>query len=324
MKHATIKRSVGCFALTWVLAMTTGPLAVRPVDAFARTDGKSSEESEPNGASRAADSVNAFASELLRAETTDGASPHNLVVSPWSIVGVLMMARAGAKARTAAEIDAMLHVTDPSSQYAQVHALDLALAARNHTNVDQHRPSSVQLATANRTYAQAGVQVAPTFSELLAQQFDADLGAVDFEHSPDQARATINAWVADRTQGQVRQLLTSADITRATRLVLVDAAYLHADWETPFDKALTLKRVFHSPNRDTTARFMHREAPMPYATGDGWQAVELPYSGNQLALDVILPDRGRFNQVMQAAPGMLSTCLTSRTTRWHSRSPRSI
>ena len=36
------------------------------------------------------------------------------------------------------------------------------------------------------------------------------------------------------------------------------------------------------------------------ATGQGWTAVELPYLGDQLALDVIMPDQGLFDAFEQA------------------------
>jgi serine protease inhibitor len=38
--------------------------------------------------------------------------------------------------------------------------------------------------------------------------------------------------------------------------------------------------------------------PFPYATGDGWQAVELPYLHDELALLlIVMPDDSRFSQV---------------------------
>jgi serpin B len=42
---------------------------------------------------------------------------------------------------------------------------------------------------------------------------------------------------------------------------------------------------------------MHQESSFPYAAGDGWQAVELPYVGEELAMVFLVPDAGRFAAV---------------------------
>ena len=44
---------------------------------------------------------------------------------------------------------------------------------------------------------------------------------------------------------------------------------------------------------------MHQTESIGYATGAGWQTVELPYAGGKLALDVIVPDAGKFAAVAQ-------------------------
>jgi serpin B len=36
---------------------------------------------------------------------------------------------------------------------------------------------------------------------------------------------------------------------------------------------------------------------MPYAKGDGWQAIELAYEGETAAMDIIVPDEGRFEEI---------------------------
>jgi serpin B len=40
---------------------------------------------------------------------------------------------------------------------------------------------------------------------------------------------------------------------------------------------------------------MNHEGSYSYVKGSGYQAVELPYSGNEVAMDIIVPDAGQFN-----------------------------
>jgi serpin B len=42
---------------------------------------------------------------------------------------------------------------------------------------------------------------------------------------------------------------------------------------------------------------MNQDAFLPYAKGDGWQAIELGYQGETAAMDIIVPDEGRFEEV---------------------------
>jgi serpin B len=48
---------------------------------------------------------------------------------------------------------------------------------------------------------------------------------------------------------------------------------------------------------EVTVPTMNQEAFLPYAKGDGWQAIELAYHGETAAMDIILPDDGRFDEV---------------------------
>ena len=76
-----------------------------------------------------------------------------------------------------------------------------------------------------------------------------------------------------------------------TRLVLVNAIYLKAAWVTPFDPKATRPAAFTRSDGSTVqAPTMELSAELPYAEGDGWRAVELPYVGGQLAMTIVVPD----------------------------------
>jgi serpin B len=42
---------------------------------------------------------------------------------------------------------------------------------------------------------------------------------------------------------------------------------------------------------------MNQDTFIPFAKGDGWQAIELAYQGETAAMDIIVPDEGRFAEV---------------------------
>ena len=80
-------------------------------------------------------------------------------------------------------------------------------------------------------------------------------------------------------------------ITTETRLTLVNAIYLKAAWQTPFPESGTKAGAFNlADGSSVEVPMMATTASLPYAAGDGWRAVELPYIGGSLAMTVIVPD----------------------------------
>ncbi len=254
--------------------------------------------------SAAADGMTAFGLALYRALA---AEPGNLVFSPASIELALAMARAGAQGRTASQMDAVMHDVGTGANADSLNALDAALASRNGTFTDaEGHPLPVTLRIANAPFAQTGMPIESAYLDALASRFGAGLRLVDYERAPEVARGLINGWVSDTTNGKIAQLLAPGTLDTMTRLVLVNAIYLKAPWATPFDVERTVAGPFTLAD-GTTAQvpMMSATEALRYASGTGWQAVELPYLGDQLVLDVILPDDpGSFGQALD--PQVLS------------------
>ncbi len=173
-----------------------------------------------------------------------------------------------------------------------INALDQALATRSGSFLDNmSNPQDVTLSIANAPFAQVDEQWQQPFLDALAQSFGAGLRLVDFRTDPDAARQLINGWVNDQTNQRIPQLLDQGALTPMTRLVLVNAIYLKAPWLTPFEAEMTKPGTFTRLDGSTVQLpMMATQEGLLYASGQGWQAVELPYVGNQLAMDLIVPD----------------------------------
>jgi len=80
--------------------------------------------------------------------------------------------------------------------------------------------------------------------------------------------------------------------------VLTNAVYLDATWASIFDKDDTREAPFFLlDGSEVTVDMMHQGEYFPYAAGEGWRAVELPYVGGELAMVFLVPDSGRFAEV---------------------------
>lgn len=239
----------------------------------------------------AAAAVNAFADDLfLHLTTVDPVA--NLVFSPASIALALAMTSAGAKGATLQEMNEVLHITDPSTIHRSMNGLDSALAAVNkskdNTTDGGEGVSEVQLSIANSLWGQSGLSFEQAFLDLLSSEYGAGMELVDYIGDPEAARQAINEWVATETRDRIPELLAQGVITVDSRLTLVNAIYLKANWNETFDKDLTSKEMFASPAGDVEVDMMHTSQRMAYASGDGWQAVEMPYVFNELTFVVAL------------------------------------
>jgi serine protease inhibitor len=245
-------------------------------------------------ATEAAAAVNAFGLDLYRS-LAGGSTAPNLVFSPTSIAIALAMTRAGAVGATATEMDAVLHIADPASLAPAMNAMTASLDERTQTIVVPGGDDiEIRLTIANSLWGQSGFPFEQPFLDVLASEYGAGVELVDFRGAPQPAGDAINTWVDDATEGRIPTLLAPDSIDPLTRLVLVNAIYMKAPWLAPFAKAATTAMPFTTPDGTTVqGDMMRRSAYFPYATGDGWTAVELPYSGNLLSMLLVLPDQGK-------------------------------
>ena len=224
----------------------------------------------------------------------------NLVLSPYSVGVALGMTLCGAGGRTLDEMRSVLGVTNDDRFHSGVNALTTYIESLAGPQ-DRFDGSKAELVldAANQLYGQQGVRWERAFLDLLAREYGAGLRTVDYQNANEQARVLINDWVAGRTHDRIRELIPAGVLDGLTRLVLVNALYLKAPWEFPFEKSLTESAPFHrsdgsSINVDTMVQ------PLLATTiirGDGWRATRLPYAGHTLAMTVLLPDPGRMRDV---------------------------
>jgi len=218
----------------------------------------------------------------------------NTVISPVSIGYAFAMARAGAGGQTASQLDRVFGFP-ASGPHAAFNTLDRQIGTVGQppprqtpgaTRAPDTRPAPPVVAIANGLFIQNGLPVTDGFLRTLALHYGAGARTVDFPSG--QGAEQINTWVREQTAQRITKLFDQLD--PATRLVLANAVYLKADWQTPFAKDPTTDATFTRADGTTVAvPMMHQQESLRYASGPGWQAVELPYAASELAMRVIVP-----------------------------------
>lgn len=225
------------------------------------------------------------------------ASGGNLFYSPYSISVALAMTYAGASGETERQMMEALRFQLPGET---LHRAFNSLAAEIESRGSERsgdQAGRFQLSIANAVWGQRDHGFREEFLDELARHYGAGVRPADFRANPEESRTTINDWVAERTADRIRDLLPPGIVTALTRMVLTNAIYFNAAWAYPFDPGRTSPGDFHLLDGGV------RQVPMMrvteefgYASGDGYQAVELPYYGGELAMTLLLPDAGRFQE----------------------------
>lgn len=225
----------------------------------------------------------------------------NLFYSPYSISLALAMTYAGARGDTEREMARALRFTLPQEQlHPAFSALDQALASRGQ-QIKKEQGERFRLSVANALWGQQGFSFQPAFLNLLAQNYGAGLRLLDFQNAPEPARQAINRWVEEQTEDKIKDLLPEGSIDPDTRLVLSNAVYFNAGWMHPFVEGATQDGAFHLLDGNTvTVPLMRLDERLGYGEGQGYQAVELPYVGGELAMVVLLPADGNFEAFAKA------------------------
>lgn len=215
--------------------------------------------------------ITAFGHALLTATVTPD---KNAVLSPLSIAYAYGMARAGAVGTTGEELDRVFGFPAQGP-----HTAFNALTRQIVTD---------QVAIANGMFAQLDTTVGQDFLHTLAAQYGVGVHTVDFRGD---AADVINGWADKNTAGRIKKVFDHLD--EDTKLVLANAIYLKADWKHPFKDGKEEGAAFTRADGSTVKTdLMRLQAHLGYASGPGWQAVELPYAKSDLAMWVLVPQKG--------------------------------
>jgi serpin B len=214
------------------------------------------------------------------------------------------MVAAGAKAETRRALADLIGAGDDIAEQNRQYA-DWITAVHDEKDRDGQL-----LATANALWGQHGTPVKPEFQQAIANCYGGATHEVDFVAFPDQAVKTINAWVEGQTGGKIKELVTRDLVTSDTRLVLTNAIYFKGQWENEFEKSQTWDEDWHGLDGVRKVPMMQQRGGFLYCESDDFQALDLPYQGQQLSMLVVLP---RANDGLPALERTWAAAKTYRT-----------
>ena len=220
-----------------------------------------------------------FALDLYRQLSSGEGS---LFFSPFSISTALAMAYAGSAGSTQSKMAQALHFPLEQDRLHPAFAyLDAAVS-------QAAEEGGVQVRVANALWPQKGEKLLKEFTTVLKKAYGVRIKPVDFAE-PEEVRLKINAWVEEKTESKIKDLIAPGVLDSLTRLVLANAIYFYGEWLHKFDPNLTADAPFYGTGGESVVQMMSQRGTFRYGERDGLQAIELPYTGDGVSMLVLLP-----------------------------------
>ncbi|CAL5080631.1 unnamed protein product [Urochloa decumbens] len=245
------------------------------------------------------------------------AAGKNLIFSPLSIYSLLALVAEGARGATLDELLAFLGAGSREELAALVRA-----AAAGSALADASRSGGPKVAFACGVWHDESRALKPAYRAAAAASYKAETRPVDFRHKPEEARKTINSWVARATNNLIDSVLEAGSVDEDTGLVLANAIYFKGKWEDPFYKDGTeVEKFYLLGGAAVDAPLMRCWGRKRIAVHAGFKVLQLPYTAAEpprsgrtspaarFSMCVFLPDArdGLWSLVGQVAsrPGFL-------------------
>ena len=228
-----------------------------------------------------AESINQLSIDLYQKLSTE--SDGNLFLSPYSISSALAMVYGGAGGETAEQMESTLYFGGQGPTHPALSHL------RKSLNSIQKK-GHVQLNVANSLWPQKDYVILPDYLALTREFYGSEIEAVDYKTDVEGARQKINGWVEDQTNDRIQDLIPEGMLDPMTRLVLANAIYFKGDWATQFKLEHTHPAPFIlKPGQPVDVPMMSQTADFNFSYNKTFQALELPYEGDELSMLILLP-----------------------------------
>ncbi|MCX5782276.1 MAG: serpin family protein [Elusimicrobia bacterium] len=225
---------------------------------------------------------NSFAVKLF-AKLQEGATNENIFLSPYSISTAFSIMYAGASSDTARQIAETFNFSSDTEKLCATFC-----SLQNNLNSIQ-KEKNVELSIANGIWAQRDFRFNVNFLYLVSQDYGSELALSDFR-KPEIPRSEINEWVDKKTKSKIKEMIPEGVLSDQTKMVLINAIYFKGSWDKKFIKNSTkIDKFWISTSTCVDVKMMYQKNNFSYQEKEDVQVIELPYSGNDLSMIILLP-----------------------------------
>ncbi|NWU88637.1 A1AF antiproteinase, partial [Upupa epops] len=215
----------------------------------------------------------------------------NIFFSPVSISTAFAMVTLGARTDTLTQILRVLSFNPREISENEIHE-----GYHQLMQMVNRKNEGLQLNMGNVLFVLEQLKPQEQFLRNLRNYYDGEVYPMNFKRA-DQAQIKINEYVAEKTNGKIKDLINNLD--PLTELLLISYIYFNAQWEKPFDPKYTKRSKFFVDGNKAV------EVPMMFGMGlfkHGYDeqlsstVVQMDYKGGASAF-FILPDQGKMKKL---------------------------
>ena len=211
----------------------------------------------------------------------------NLFFSPLSIYTLLSMVFAGAHGLTEEQIKTVLHIKLEQIRFHSEFKKLLRVFQRD---------TASELSMANLLCIHEKYQLLEKYLWIVEDTYDGVIWKLDF-NAIQETCSRINAWVAEHTQGKIRDVIHT--LKEDDGLVLVNTIYFKGTWENLFKEKDTEEEDFTLlSGNQIIVPMMHQKKKFRWLNEEGFQILEMPYKGirvfgslEHVSMIVFLPEK---------------------------------
>ncbi len=208
----------------------------------------------------------------------------NIIVSPFGVSNCMAMAYIGSEGETQQEIAKTMNFITP---FGVLYSFK-QLIKRFQT----YKSKDVNLLIGNALWINQDIVPDLKYKNLIKVNFLAHVQSLNFKDNDKRSVKLVNRWAKKTSNYNIRNLANLRTFEKTSSLIYTNIVYLNGEWENPFNEEFTSKDDFFLP--DSSVRkidFMNQTSYLKYNENDIFQIVELPYSGRNISLIIILPKR---------------------------------
>ena len=211
----------------------------------------------------------------------------NIFFSPLSIYTLLSMVFAGARGLTETQIKTVLNIKLDQIRFHSEYKKMLRVF---------HRDTGSELSMANLLCIHEKYQLLEKYLWIVEDTYGGVIWKLDFNAIPETC-SKINSWVADHTQGKIKDVIHT--LKEADGLILVNAIYFKGTWENLFKEKDTKEEHFTLLSGERIlVPMMRQKKKFRWLNEDGFQILEMPYKGirvfgslEHISMIIFLPEK---------------------------------
>ena len=210
----------------------------------------------------------------------------NEFISPYSISAALLLLSLGTDGTTKKQILSSMFTT------GMVNDVHMGYKTLN-TKIESRANTGVTLSVTNRLFASDRFTILQKYFTDSLTYYGSEVQRLDFTTQAEQSRVLINNWISTQTNDKIRDMMPKGSINGNTIMVLANAIYFKGMWKRKFDARRTIKKNFMvGPNNQMQVNMMHDQfkAMSGEHTALNCKVLQLPYSGDQVSMVLILPN----------------------------------